>query len=319
MKKIHQSHDKFFKSTFSLPEVTQEYLETFLPPDILSKTDLSTLVLDSNSYIDERLSAYYSDLVWNVAYRKTTIKVALLFEHKTTPSKYIHNQLLRYMQQIWDKNIENSEDLVPIIPIVIYQGRRKWKKRSFDSLFKGIDSSFARYLPIFDYERTDSTLETERLLQNGLHFRALKVFRALRQVIYNLLDRDNLLNFSKELHLFEPVSGGVDGDINMRIFTYVYTNTNVPAEVVWDDYQVLKSQLKSDEMSTFDQLIAMGTAKGKVEGKAEGKAEGTAEGTLLATHIIKKYTKGKTPAQIADALDTPLAVVQRIIADFELE
>ena len=129
MKKINQVHDKFFKATFSLPEVVREYLGTFLPPEILAKTNLNSLILDGSSYINEDLSAYYSDLVWNVSYGKTTVKIALLFEHKTQASRYIHLQLLRYMLQIWDKNIENGDDLVPIIPIVIYQGKRKWKKR----------------------------------------------------------------------------------------------------------------------------------------------------------------------------------------------
>lgn len=97
---LHQSDDKFFKSTFERREVVQEYLSAFLPQVISQKIDYNGMALDPTSYINEALGAHYSDIVWNVPYGEKKIKVALLFEHKTAPDVYIQLQLLQYMVEV---------------------------------------------------------------------------------------------------------------------------------------------------------------------------------------------------------------------------
>jgi predicted transposase/invertase (TIGR01784 family) len=151
---LHQPHDKFFKSTFERREVVQEYLRAFLPQVILHKIDYNGMELDPTTYVNEALSAHYSDLVWNVPYGRKKIKIALLFEHKTAPDVYIQLQLLQYMIDVWNKNRSDerrkSKYLIPIIPIVIYQNKntKKWEKRPFEQLFKDLDPVLIIYLRI---------------------------------------------------------------------------------------------------------------------------------------------------------------------------
>ena len=57
--------------------------------------------------------------------------------------------------------------------------------------------------------------------------------------------------------------------------------------------------------------------QGRAEGREEGRAEGREEGALLATKIIRLYTKGKCAAEIAASLNLSLDYVQDTIAKFE--
>ena len=118
---LFQPHDRYFKYSFSDPQIAREYLTTFLPPAIFQKMDWDSMVLDTTNYVDDSLSEYFSDLVWILPYRKTKAKVALLLEHKTTPARFIHVQLLSYMVSIWRQDIkEKRKYLTPILPIILY-------------------------------------------------------------------------------------------------------------------------------------------------------------------------------------------------------
>ena len=125
----YQSHDLFFKGTFSMPEVAREHIRAFFPPGILAKMDLDNMVLDPTAYVSDALSAHYSDLVWQIPYgkkKKSEIKVALLFEHKTRGSNEVYFQLLRYITETWEKCKTDKKERLLVIPFVVFQSKKKW-------------------------------------------------------------------------------------------------------------------------------------------------------------------------------------------------
>ena len=92
---INNENDKFFKGMMSLQIVVKDYIQQFVPKNILDKLDLDTLELDSNSYITDELSEFFSDMVWQCRYKKSgrRAKVSFLHEHKSYKPKYPHFQL----------------------------------------------------------------------------------------------------------------------------------------------------------------------------------------------------------------------------------
>lgn len=58
-------HDNFFKEIFTVLENAIDFLMGILPEDILHELDISSLRLDNNSYVDEELDEFYSDLVYD--------------------------------------------------------------------------------------------------------------------------------------------------------------------------------------------------------------------------------------------------------------
>ena len=61
-KRVTNPHDKFFKAAFSYSEVAEGFIVNFLDEEIQKMIDLSTLELQSESFIDEELKASFSDI-----------------------------------------------------------------------------------------------------------------------------------------------------------------------------------------------------------------------------------------------------------------
>ncbi|MBK8703315.1 MAG: Rpn family recombination-promoting nuclease/putative transposase [Saprospiraceae bacterium] len=125
---IHQPHDKFFKEALSRLDIARDYIINFLPTNIRDKLHLGSLELSKDSYLTKELHKSFSDLVYKCTYGqgKQTISIALLFEHKSRPDRYIRLQLLRYMLNMWEAQRNNKIPLTPILPIVFYHGQQPW-------------------------------------------------------------------------------------------------------------------------------------------------------------------------------------------------
>ena len=154
--KTPSPHDQFFKGVFSQPEIAESYIRSFLPKEIWQLLQLDQLKLDVSSYVTSELKAYFSDLVWQCPYRDSEINIAFLFEHKTFQPRYVHLQLLRYMLQLWEQDIrEKRKYLRPVIPIIVYQGSKKWILKPMAECFPDVDKSLTKYVSNFEYELSD--------------------------------------------------------------------------------------------------------------------------------------------------------------------
>jgi len=64
---FHNIHDKFVRESFSDPERAVAFFEIMLPEDLYAKLDMKTLKCLQESYIDNELSEYFSDLIFEVS------------------------------------------------------------------------------------------------------------------------------------------------------------------------------------------------------------------------------------------------------------
>ncbi len=186
-KTVLHPHDNFFKVAFSTKEVTEGYIREFLPENIIQKIDFESLTQDDTNYSTANLKSFQSDVVWTCKFgeNKTPSKIALLFEHKSYVPQYIHIQLMRYLLEIWQKNIDNQEPLIPlipVIPIIVYhnQDEKRWYKKSFSDYFQDLDEDLKRFVPSFDYHLTDLTVfSAEDILSLRVHL-LVNTFLSLR-------------------------------------------------------------------------------------------------------------------------------------------
>src|SRR5690625_1683786 len=113
---MHNPHDKFFKGTFSHSEVVSDFVKHYLPEEILAIIDVTTIVPLRDSFIQKELEAFYSDLLFEVNFKEEKGYLYFLFEHKSYTDETIAFQLLVYMREIWDRQIEKerAESLAPI-------------------------------------------------------------------------------------------------------------------------------------------------------------------------------------------------------------
>jgi len=160
MDNITNPHDKLFRETLSDKEIAADFLKNYLPEDILLLTDLNSLEICKDSFVEDDLKDYHSDLLYKIMLESREGYVYLLFEHKSYPDRLIHLQLLEYMLRIWRLVLkQKTETSLPvIIPMVLYHGQRKWRYGTeFSSLFSKHSDKLAAYIPDFGFILRDLT------------------------------------------------------------------------------------------------------------------------------------------------------------------
>jgi predicted transposase/invertase (TIGR01784 family) len=145
-------HDRFFKELFARQENARDFLQRYLPPDLVALLDLSSLEITRDSFIDPNLQSHFSDLLYKVSLQdQGQTLIYVLFEHKSFPERYVALQLLGYMVRIWEQALHQNQPLLPILPLVFYHGRRRWTvAENFRALFK-TPVELEPYLPEYRY------------------------------------------------------------------------------------------------------------------------------------------------------------------------
>ncbi len=64
--KINNALDKFVRETFSNVEHVTAFFERFLPEEIRTQLDFTSLKISRESYIQKDLSEYLSDIVFEI-------------------------------------------------------------------------------------------------------------------------------------------------------------------------------------------------------------------------------------------------------------
>jgi len=263
---ITNPHDKFFKESFTNKEIVTDFIKGSFPKELVDNLDLSSLDLDNNSYIDEELKEYYSDLVYNCNYRYLNIKISIIFEHKSFVPDYPFLQLLKYIIKIWDFNIKQKENLIPVIPLIFYHGKEKWEYKKITRYFTGIDNNLEKYIPDFDYLLMDlSKYENEDIKERIYKNEFLKISLLIFKNIYDEEKlKKNLENFLILGKLYYEEEKGLK--FLESVIRYLYINLeNTRVE---DIVHIIEKISETGGKETM--TIAM---KLKEEGRVEAKVE----------------------------------------------
>lgn len=164
---VNNPHDHFFRYIFTNPKEARAFLAHFLPPKMIQLLDLNQLVLESGSYIDEKLREHLTDILYTVPTRSgKRTNIYCLFEHKSTPESAIHLQILRYSYERWQADTKAKQEWQPIVAIVFYHGKATWKTPlKFQDCFKNVDPLFLRYIPNFEYVLVDTSQYGDEMLR----------------------------------------------------------------------------------------------------------------------------------------------------------
>ena len=138
---ITTPHNNLFRSVFGDTGEATALLRAHLPRAISRQLRWSTLVLQPVGFIDQRLRDSESDLLYLIRRKANAAPVWLyvLLEHQSTPDEWLRLRLLKYSIRIWERDRRRhrkEKQLRPIVPLVLYQGRRRWRHgREFSELF----------------------------------------------------------------------------------------------------------------------------------------------------------------------------------------
>jgi predicted transposase/invertase (TIGR01784 family) len=287
---IHNPHDHFFRDSFGRPEIARNYLEEYLPADLLPLLDLNHLALQDGSFIDENLREHQSDLLYQSSLRdeRQPLYLYFLFEHKSYLDELVALQLLRYMLRIWEDQVKQKRPLAPIIPLVVYHGDTIWTiPTDFFSLFNAPET-LRPYLLNFLYQINDFSHLSDQEIRGAVWLRVcLSVMRAVH--------RPDLRHELKPLvELIFALWQQETGIEYVRTIMYYLTRTTGKANRELLKQALLEQGSQGEKvMETIAQsYIQEGIEQGLAKGMEKGMAKGMEKGQLEAAHRIAQQLIG---------------------------
>lgn len=281
MEQITNPHDKLFRETWSDVATARAFLQKYLPPALLARLHLDTIEIVKDSFIDQELQEYFSDLLYKIMIDKRAGYIYLLFEHKSYPERRIHLQLLEYLLRIWRLDLKQRSKrqhvgrLPFVLPLVLYHGKRPWRiKRRFAEFFHESGDVFQPYIPDFEYVLFDLTQYVDEELKGAAFFQiVLLLFK-------HIFDADFAEKLPDILRLMGDVLREAEGLRSLElVLRYIYNATD--AEMFEQVSQIVAQTLKASggkmAMTIAERLRNEGRKEGRLEGRQEGRQEGRLE------------------------------------------
>ncbi len=286
MDRITNPHDKLFRETLSDREVAADFLQNYLPGDILPLTDLNSLEICKDSFVEDDLKDYHSDLLYKVMLEGREGYVYLLFEHKSYPDRLIHLQIAEYMLKIWRLVLkQKTETLLPvIIPLVLYHGERKWQYGAkFSALFAKHSEKLSAYIPDFEFVLRDLTQYSDE------EIRGIVVSRVVLLLFRHISDPDIAQKLPGIFSLMREV---IESEGGLRFFEKILRYLSNTAEGITPNeikrmVEESLSQEKGGMVMTiaemmrkegFEQGIRQGVQQGVQQGIQQGIQQGVQQG-----------------------------------------
>ena len=296
-------HDKFFKETFSKKEEAIDLISHTFPEKLVENLDLSSLTLDNTSYIDEDLSENFSDLVYNCLYKgKTSLKISLLFEHKSYQVDYPHLQLIKYMLKIWESRIKQKKQLMPVIPVVFYHGKQKWVYKQFGEYFEDTDDFLKKSVPDFEYLLTDLSTYSEKEIERLFRLVSVRLSMLLMKNIYDDTLPEKLFNIFVDI---DHILGSEEGEkFLIAAILYLLYSFEIDKNKLFDTLNTISVKGGNIAMTTATKLLKEGEEKGLEKGSEKADSR-----TVIRLFTISKFSID----EIVDIIERDRAFVENAL------
>ena len=233
-----------------------------------------------------------ADLIFSVPLKQNSnikIKIFILLDHKSRYDPYLFTQMLYYQTLLHEKNIRDTGQPIPIIPVLFYHGKKPWKwSVSFqDTYFSSLK------IPV---ESKKNMLNYNLKLLDTHDPKVQKVFKNKNfksRGALNLLSRiwtlkPEVSELKEVLALFSDFSGKED-DLILNAVDYLKSVLGVSQEL-WEQveresieegilhrggYMDIREDIK---LEGIKEGIEKGIKKGRQEGRQEGIERGIEKG-----------------------------------------
>ncbi len=277
---VRRPHDKLFRTVFSDPDEAESFLRAYLPPTETERLAWETLTLVETSFVDETMAESESDLLYTVQVRETEqpVHLYILFEHQSSPDKWMRFRLLKYMCRIWDESFKAEsvqQELIPILPLVFYQGKTSWNHSTeFTDLFPESERGHS-FLPRFAHHLVDQSEASPEQIQGA---QKARIAQLLLMAAFQKFVQKALTQVAQLMAQVEQ-TGGID---YAKVFVF-YLAATQERRTVQEFVEMINrhaERLGGDMLTYADELLQEGEIKGKQEGLLEGQIKGEIKGKI---------------------------------------
>ena len=299
---VSQPHDKYFQRVFSNEQDAASLLRTCVPGALADTLKWSTLSLLRGRFVDDDWRRNETDMLYSVEREGTepAVLVYVLLEHQSTPDRWLRLRLLGYCVQVWQqwrRQHKGEERLPLLVPLVFYQGARRWEyEREFADLVTEAAPEW-RWVPRFEHLLIDQTEKSAESVTGAVAARLLQIamMAAFREAPGELLERATRL--IGELYRdvgFEEVTQHVEyvlatqPEAQRKLFAEALRK-NVPGR-------------GGEVMNYVEEMIERGRQEGRQEGELKGHRAGRQEGELQGqVRILEGFVARDTPWSLIEA------------------
>ena len=270
MENARSPHDPSYKQFFSNPDMVASLLRDLVPEDFVNDLDFSTLEQCSGSYVTDDLRDRHDDIIWRLRWRDSWMYLYLLLEFQSTIDPWMAVRILAYTALLWQDliksgTVRDGESLPPVLPIVIYNGRKPWTAaQDVAELLPPIRGPLRRYQPRQSYFLLDEGRVPEDLLHTGglaaqlVRLERADSLEALRPIVRELVAQ---LQNAKYRHLRRMLSVW----LGRVVFKRAGITTDVPE---FHDLQEIDAMLEERAAQWKDEYIRQGILIGEARGEA---------------------------------------------------
>ncbi|KPA08657.1 Rpn family recombination-promoting nuclease/putative transposase [Pantoea agglomerans] len=268
-------HDATFRQFLSQPDIARDFMELHLPAELRAICDLSTLKLESGSFVEDDLRQYFSDILYSLKTSNGDGYIHVLVEHQSTPDRHMAFRLMRYAVAAMHRHLEAGHKQLPlVIPVLFYTGKRSPYPYSTRWLDEFEDPSLAENLYGSTFPLVDVTVIPDEeimghrsmaaltLLQKHIHQRDIAT---LTDRLATLLMADYLSSpqVTALIHYLLQAGESADSEAFVRELAQ-----RVPQH--GDALMTIAQQL---EQKGIEKGIQLGEQRGIEKGRNEGKLE----------------------------------------------
>ncbi len=245
------------------PGTARDFIELHLPAELRAICDLSTLKLESGSFVEENLRAYYSDVLYSLKTAAGHGYIHVLIEHQSTPDRHMAFRLMRYAVAAMQRHLDAGHKKLPlVIPVLFYTGRRSPYPYSTDWLHEFDDPALAGRLYSAPFPLVDVTVIPDEEI---MHHRSMAALTLLQKHIHRRDLADLLDRLAATL-----MAGHLTGQQLVSLINYlVQAGETDDAEAFVRNLAQKVPQHEDELMTIAQQLEQKGLDKGRIEGKME--------------------------------------------------
>ena len=294
-------NDPAYKRLFSRPGMVRDLLRGFAARDWSGELDFDTLSPLPPDYVSAGLRRRQGDLVWRVRFRDDRwLYLVLLLEFQSAVDRAMAVRLLAYTALLYDRLVADGElrehgALPPVLPIVIYNGRRPWTAAAdVAELVASGGPALAPYQPSQRYFLLDEgrarreDLPRDNLVSTLIGLETDPDRERLPELLKALI---GLLQEHEDAALRQAFEVWITQVLLPRRFRDVAPESLPRLEEV-------RTMLEENVREWTAEWVAEGREQGLEQGREEGREE---ERTLLCRMAARKFDAA-TAQQLAAAL-----------------
>ena len=276
-----KAHDLLFKTLVKRPHLARELLEAKTPTAILKILRLETLRLSDTSYVTPELSEDLADVVLLCDTDEgETIAICFILEHKSYVPAWPPFQIMTYQHHAWSRQLADKDGKpAPVVPVLFYHGREKWKPRPWKDYLNGWQEAFEPFTPMghsIFIDLSEIPDEEIKRFRSGFLCTSLLLMK-------HRFEREYLLENLQEVFIFVE-EDDEEADLDQRInnLTSVLRYLQCLQTVIkWEESKSLLHSLTLTnqvmdvleiiKLESYQEGIEKGIEKGREKGREEEK------------------------------------------------